>query len=251
MNDAGLNALQFTDTHIYADETDGFARVNTRSSFLATKEHALRYNGACDLVLVTGDLAAQSEAPAYSWLVDQFTAFDAPIFCLPGNHDTGAVMEPLVSAAGWSFGGSHTLGGWHIVLLDSSVQGEAHGRLSAAELHRLDAVLVRHRTLPTLISLHHHPVPMMSAWMDTMQLQNAAALWAVIDKHPQVRGVLWGHVHQNYDAFRNRVRLLATPSTCVQFAARSENFAIDTLGPGYRRLRLSSDGEIDTDVVRI
>jgi Icc protein len=251
MSHTGLTVLQFTDTHIYADEARLFARINTRSSFTSTMTKALAACPDCDVILVTGDLAADCEAPAYAWLAEQFAVFEAPVFYLPGNHDDADIMDPILGAAGWVRSGSHTLGGWHIVLLDSCVRGEAYGRLGHAEIERLDAALAQHRKLPALVSLHHHPVPIESRWMDTMRLHNADELWAVIDKHPQVRSVLWGHVHQNYDAYRHGVRLLATPSTCVQFAPRSVNFATDPLAPGFRRLILSADGQMMTDIVRV
>lgn len=251
MRDSGLKIVQFTDPHIYADETELLARLNTRASFLATRDKALAEAGDCDLILVTGDLAAAAEGPAYLWLVEQLAVFNVPIFCLPGNHDLGTVMEPIVSAAGWKFGGNHILGAWHLVLLDTCVPDAAHGQLSAAELSRLDKKLAQHPAVPSLVCLHHHPVPMVSAWMDTMQLTNSANFWSIVEKHPQVRGVLWGHVHQNFDAYQRGIRLLATPSTCVQFAARSTKFAIDPLAPGFRCLALFANGEIDTDIVRI
>lgn len=245
-----LRVLHFTDTHIYADAAHLFARIDTQLSFLATRDKALSMADNYDLILVTGDLAAEAEEAAYRWLAEQLSVFALPIYCLPGNHDVNTVMEPLVNVAGWFFGGNHTVGGWHIVLLDTCVQDAAHGCLNAVEIERLDKALAQHPKLPTLVTLHHHPVPMMSAWMDTMQLNNADEFWQVIAKYPQVQIVLWGHVHQNFDTYRNGVRLLATPSTCAQFAARSVNFAIDSLTPGFRYLRLLPNGGVDTAVVR-
>lgn len=72
-----------------------------------------------------------------------------------------------------------------------------------------------------------------------------------MDACPRVRGVLWGHIHQELDVERNGVRLLATPSTCIQFAPRSDDFALDHLLPGYRWLRLHADGRIETGVSRL
>ena len=251
MRNGGLKVVQFTDTHIFADPTQRLGRLNTQASFLATRDKAAAAIQDCDLILVTGDLAAAAETPAYYWLVEQLAVFDIPIYCLPGNHDIGAVMEPILSAAGWTYGGAHLIGGWHIVLLDTCVTDADYGHLDKAEIARLKLALARHSDIPSLICLHHHPVPMGSAWMDTMQLTNSADFWAVIEQHPQVCGVLWGHVHQNFDTYQGGVRLLASPSTCVQFAARSTNFAIDPLAPGFRCLRLFADGVIHTEIVRV
>ncbi len=77
-----------------------------------------------------------------------------------------------------------------------------------------------------------------------MALENPEAFFDVIDRHPQVRGILWGHIHQSFEAQRHGVQLIRTPSTCVQFKPRHGVFEADALGPGYRWLGLSPDGQI-------
>jgi 3',5'-cyclic-AMP phosphodiesterase len=94
-----------------------------------------------------------------------------------------------------------------------------------------------------------HPVEMRSRWLDTVGLANADALFGIVDRHPQVRGIAFGHVHQALDTVRNGVRILATPSTCSQFLPGSDDFAIDNQPPAYRKLLLHADGRIETDVV--
>ena len=90
-----------------------------------------------------------------------------------------------------------------------------------------------------------------SAWIDTMAIENAEALFDIIDRHPQVKGLLWGHVHQTFEATRRGVRLMASPSTCVQFAPRADGFTIDQEPPGFRLLALLPDGSIKSEVMRI
>ncbi|NDD74258.1 MAG: phosphodiesterase, partial [Gammaproteobacteria bacterium] len=121
---------------------------------------------------------------------------------------------------------------------------------------RLDAVLADAQsdtpgTTPqhALVVLHHHPVPMQSAWLDTIGLDNAAEFFAVLERRrARVRGVLWGHVHQEFDAERKGIRLLGTPSTCVQFAPQCDEFALDTRPPAFRTLTLHENGRIDSRV---
>ncbi|EQD62994.1 Ser/Thr protein phosphatase [mine drainage metagenome] len=135
------------------------------------------------------------------------------------------------------------------MLLDSVQAGQAGGVLSPASLAALDAALEQAGERHVLVCLHHHPVPMGSRWLDRVALANPEALFAVIDKHPRVRGLLWGHVHQSFDALRNGVRLLATPSTCAQFRPRTEQFEVDPLPAAYRTLELRADGSIATELV--
>ena len=87
--------------------------------------------------------------------------------------------------------------------------------------------------------------------MNAISLHNATAFWAVVDRFPQVRAVLWGHVHQTFEQQRKDVRLLATPSTCLQFEPGSADFKVSNQAPGYRWLRLLPDGDVQTGVSRL
>jgi 3',5'-cyclic-AMP phosphodiesterase len=71
---------------------------------------------------------------------------------------------------------------------------------------------------------------------------------AVIDRHPSVRAVLGGHVHQAFEGRHGDVRVLATPSTCAQFTPRTERCVMDLRPPGYRWLELWPDGTLRTEV---
>jgi Icc protein len=141
------------------------------------------------------------------------------------------------------------MGAWRIVLLDSCIPGAAGGRLGPQTLAALDSALSSADTRHTLVCLHHHPVAMGSRWLDQVGLENADEFLEVIDRHRNVRAIVWGHVHQSYDALRRHVRLLATPSTCAQFLPRSDDFAVDVRPPAYRTLELRPDGTLVTEVV--
>jgi Icc protein len=145
-------------------------------------------------------------------------------------------------------GGHVDVGAWRIVLVDSCVPGSAGGRISAAEFEALRRALdgcERH----VMVCVHHQPLRMASRWLDAVGIENATEFLELLDAHPQVRAICWGHVHQSLDTRRRGVRLLATPSTCVQFLPLSDQFALDRRPPAYRRLRLQADGSLDTEVV--
>lgn len=120
------------------------------------------------------------------------------------------------------------------------------GFLAESQLQLLAQSLSEAPDRHHLVCLHHHPVAIGCEWMAPIGLRNAEAFFAVVDRFPQVRAVLWGHVHQEFDQMRQGVRLLASPSTCIQFAPGSEDFKLDTLAPGYRWLRLHDDGQLET-----
>jgi Icc protein len=87
--------------------------------------------------------------------------------------------------------------------------------------------------------------------MDAIGLEDGEAFFAVLDRHPQVRGVLWGHSHQAFDGRRGKVRLMGSPSTSVQFLPCSQDLALDAVTPGLRWLELYPDGSLETGIARL
>jgi 3',5'-cyclic-AMP phosphodiesterase len=247
-----LKILQFTDTHLFANNDGRLMGVDTYSTCQQVMEVAKEQEESPDLVLLTGDLS-QDETPAsYERLAELVQNFKVPVYFLPGNHDQVDLMieafgkQPMFKAER-----AIELDSWQIVLLDSTVPNEVGGHLRADQLELLDRALSANPDKHALIALHHHPLPIGSAWIDQIPADNGQEFFKVVDRHPQVRMVLWGHVHQEYESERNGVLLRATPSTCVQFLPGSESFGLDKRMPGYRWIRLDGDGMITTGVERL
>jgi Icc protein len=245
-----LRIAQITDTHLYADGDGRLLGLNT--------EHCLRQvvdlvlaSGQPDMVVATGDLSHDSSADAYRRLRACFGRFTAPVYCLPGNHDESIQLRRSLDGDGFHTIRALQAGGWQQLFLDSTVAGSEGGHLDVGELEALDRQLAGQRERPALVWLHHQPVQVGSPWLDTMAVDNPDALFEVIDRHPQVRAVIWGHVHQCFEWDRSGVRLLATPSTCIQFLPGSRDFAIDEIAPGYRWFDLHADGSFETGVERL
>lgn len=241
-----LRFVQITDTHLF-DHADGrLYDLNTAESLAAVISSIRRSRAHIDAILVTGDLTHDGGTPALRRLAHQLGALNAPVHLLPGNHDDTRLFACALKRGGFHTRGSFTLRCWQTVLLDCAVPNAVHGHLRSAELARLDATLHADPGHHALVCLHQQPVPVGSAWLDRHMLDNADALFAILDRHPQVRGVIWGHVHQDFDALRNGVRLLASPSTCIQFRPQCAEFTLDDKPPGWRWLDLHPDGSIET-----
>jgi Icc protein len=56
-------------------------------------------------------------------------------------------------------------------------------------------------------------------------------------------------VHQDFQAEHAGIQIIATPSTCSQFAAGSDEFAIDDNPPAYRRIELHADGTHSNELI--
>ena len=245
-----LRLLQISDPHLFGPADATLRGVVTRRSLESVLRHARTQHGNAAAILVTGDLV-NDDPGGYAAVRELLGDLGKPVWCLPGNHDDPHIMRAELSQPPFSVGGHHDLGAWRIVMLDSCVPGQAHGRLSAMELLRLAAALESAGERHVLIGMHHHPVRLGSRWLDSVCLQNADDFFAITDRCATLRAVAWGHVHQQFESRRKGVRLLSVPSTCAQFLPHAEQFALDPSPPGYRRLTLRQDGSIDTEVLRV
>ena len=238
--------MQVTDPHLLGDADGTLREVVTLTSLRRVLRAAQTTIEQSDVLLVTGDIV-NDDAAGYQWLRTELGALQKPVLCIAGNHDPSQCASALNSSP-FQFGGHFDLGSWRIVMLNSACPGYAYGRLSTQELERLEQALNTNPQLHILIVMHHHPVPMGSAWLDAIALQNSAEFFGIVDRHPNVCGILWGHVHQTFDAQRRQIKLMGTPSTCFQFLPHSDNFKIDTLTPAYRSLELFADGHMQSKV---
>lgn len=244
--------IQISDTHL--GRTPGPIRAGYPDSDTQLERilDALPRNPAGDALLLSGDLAEAPEPATYARLAQLLRERREPMLALAGNHDDAQVLRAALESETCQVHGEVMLGPWKLIGLDSSTPGEAAGCLGTPECERLERSLSAHPNHPTIVALHHPPVAIGSAWMDRLGLLDPDALFAVLDRHPQVRACLFGHIHQDFRARRGTVDLLGCPSTCVQFVPGSEDFAVDAPeDAGYRILDLHPDGRFETQVVRV
>lgn len=252
-SDAGrpLRVVQFSDSHLFASTEGKLLGLNTDDSLNRVLDLIAKEQKAMDLLLATGDLSQDASPASYARLLDKLERFSrVPCYWLEGNHD---VTEPMRAA----LPDPHKLSpcvvklpGWDIIMLDSTIPHEVPGFLHDDDLEFLEAGLKAAKK-HVLVCLHHQPVPMGCKWLDTQIVGSADRFFDVIDRHPNVRAIIWGHVHQEFVGDRKGVKLMSVPSTCVQFKPKSEDFAVDDKAPGYRWLDLHADGRIDTGVSRV
>ena len=247
-----VRAVQLTDTHLCRQRGGTLLAMDTDHSLQAVIDRVLRERARIDLVLGTGDLADGGAREAYERLLGYFSQVSQEHYWLPGNHDDRPSMESVLDRPE-RLCRELRVGAWQILMLDSQVPGEVGGQLGPQELEGLEAALVEAEEagLFSLVCLHHQPVEIGSEWLDEQMVADAAAFFDVLQKFPGVKGVLWGHVHQEIDREYRDLRLMASPSTCVQFAPGSAGFRADDRAPGYRWLDLHPDGRIDTGVSRV
>jgi Icc protein len=242
--------VQISDLHLYAEASGTLDGMNCAAGLRAVLQAIRANEPALAGILCTGDLSQDESLASYHHLGQALDALRTPYYWLPGNHDSLSAMHAARGIAHPCFARAFSLPGWRVILLNSAVAGVSHGELCAAELAALDAELAQ-GSEALVICLHHHPVPTQAPWLQRHALRNPEALFARLDACPRVRLVLFGHIHHEFEHRRNGVLYLGAPATSVQFAPVSEDFALDTLGPGYRWLELCADGNFTSGVRRV
>jgi len=249
-----MQLLHITDSHLYSDPTTMLKGICPHDSFAAILADAYHRFPAVDAVILGGDMAQDEQAETYRMLACMLPAWRAPTMITPGNHAsldhlTGSLFPALKARTDYleNLQGKH----WQVIALNSHQAGHVPGLLSATELARLQQLLSTSATCHTLIALHHHALPIGSRWLDAIGLKNSEALWDIIHRHPQVRALLCGHIHQSFDAMHDGVRVLGSPSTSVQFTPGTDTFELAGISPGYRWLELLDNGNIQTGINRI
>lgn len=245
-----VQILQITDFHIRARPGDTLLGVDTEASFRDTLAAALADGSRTDIALLTGDLVQDPVPATYQRLREHLSALPCPAYCLPGNHDDPSLMTRLLTNERIHCAPQVLLDHWQIICLDSTVPRSPVGHLASDQLDLLSRLLDEQPGRHALIALHHHPAPSGSVWMDTMQIDNSKDFFSRLKGYSQVRGIVFGHIHQALDLDHQGVSILGAPSTCFQFKPLQTEFALDAIPPGYRRIELHPDGQIRSAIRR-
>ncbi len=204
-----------------------------------------------DTAIIKGDIADRGRPEQFAAAADAFAKFEMPHHAFLGNHDYYGLLDGI-EVDGYALLGQPPaprtldLSGWRLVLLETVEPGEHHGVFGDDRLRWLEQTLLesRERELPTLLLMHHQPVPpehMGSFPNDIgMRPEHSLRLFELLGRHPEVRGVLIGHTH------RNRVRRYPAAGR-IPFI---EVHCTKDYPGGFAHYRLFEDGSFRQEVRR-
>ncbi|MEZ5213242.1 metallophosphoesterase [Gordonia sp. PP30] len=222
---------QISDLHF-----DGTAEHRDRvAAVLDYLDHTGRNGTPVSALLLSGDLTDQGTAAEYAELAANLVS-DLPIVAVLGNHDDRAAytaqftgtpsIAPVNSAL--------RLNDLLVLGLDSSIPGRAEGELSDGTLAWARREIAAAGDVDVLLTWHHPPVTIGMPTMDTRRLRNAADAAALVTEHPNVVGVVTGHVHTPAaSVFAGRPLIVAPGvASTLNLPVEGAGWVNETQGPG-------------------
>ena len=197
-------------------------------------------------IILSGDISNAGYPDSY-YLVDRLLMpMEIPYYWLPGNHDDATIMSQMEQNLSVERSKCFELGGRRIVLLNSVIPDQVYGRLSPHELHFLRESLKE--DIPAIIFVHHHPINKVPKLKDYMLL-NANEMFGLLEEHPQVEAVFFGHTHVVYDAIHHGVKYYSAPPSV--FDHPEINKITRHSLPGFRVIEWEDNAPLETTVHHI
>jgi len=190
---------QITDIHIGFDP-DNPAEYN-RKRLDEVLDVLIEGPNRPDLLLATGDLTDRGDDDSYRRLANAFSRCPFPVWPSVGNHDLRDSFHARFP--GFDDGNGFVqytveLPDLRLVTVDTLEEGRHGGAFCDQRAAWLDAELAKDKTKPTYIVMHHPPVESGIEWMNTDPDEPWVGVFTdVIQRHPQVRGLICGHLHRS------------------------------------------------------
>ena len=244
----GFRLVQISDCHLPASAEKPYRGLRADTGLQQVLAAVAGWQA--DAVLITGDLSEDASQASYQRLAGHIAELKVPVFALPGNHDLPGRMQRYFPQGPYlPYPGSAVLqaGDWQLLMLDSARPGRIDGSIDARQLDQLQQGL--QPGVPALLALHHQPVAIGTPWIDKYPLEQPERLLEFVAAHPEIKAVLWGHVHQAFETAIGGTRFMSSPSTAANSLPGSERFTHDPRGPACRWFELFDDGRLESGIL--
>ncbi len=209
---------QITDVHIGFDQ--GNPDEINRQRLDRTLQELAKATLPPDLLLATGDLTDHGDIKSYEALRDAFAGLPFPVWPCMGNHDQRdnfRTIFPDIPVADGFIQYALDLGELRLLILDTLIEGRHGGGFCEIRAAWLAAQLAAEPERPTIIVMHHPPVPVGIGWMDPLPDEPWILRFRAATKgHDQIRAILCGHLHRPVVVPFDGRTLVVCPATAVQ-----------------------------------
>ena len=194
---------------------------------------------AIDFILHTGDVCADPGSEDVDCARELLRRFSQPLFLLPGNHDSAALLgERLHDGVNLRVLRDElvALQGVNLLSLDTCRDGDVHAPLlPEPQIETFAGNLRRSRGKPTIVALHHPLIETGVEWLDAaMRVQNGERVHQLLAEHARdIAGVFHGHIHQATSTIRDGIVYSGCPSTWSNLAGYP-GLSVDEADPDER-----------------
>ncbi len=186
-----------------------------------------------DVLLLTGDIADDGSPEVYERVAQIVSDLGVPVLATAGNHD-----DPAAVAAVFGASDELSIGGWRVLLVDTTIPATEHGRVETTDVMRR---LGPDKDVPTLLALHHPPIA--TSTHPWMRLDGGAELAAALTSRGDVRVVVSGHLHEAFNVVLGGVSYIGCSSSFYSIKHRNKQFILDNGHVGALVLTLARDGD--------
>lgn len=187
--------------HISDLHLDGSARATERAERVRDRLWSLPR--PVDALLVTGDIADHGAEAEYEEAARLLGLRDGgapfPVLTCPGNHDSRAPYRKALlgrPADETPVNSVHVFDDAAVLMCDSSIPGEDDGALTDETYAWIEESLDElGGDVPALLAFHHPPVALHHPLPDSFQLGDPGRLAALLERRPEIAGIITGHAH--------------------------------------------------------
>ena len=196
--------IHLTDLHIANPAVaEPHLYTDTSATLRTVLDHIETIDPRPDFIVVSGDIANNGDPAAYQELKRVWGDCTIPVFYALGNHDDRAAFYDVMLGRTENTDAPYcydlVVAGIHLIVLDTSVPGLAHGDIEPEQFDWLAATLGRNADLPKLIILHHGPAigfEQAGQGFETLSPEDSQRLARLLAGR-NVLGLLSGHIHQD------------------------------------------------------
>lgn len=228
-----MRVLQITDTHLFKNNHDEMFGVKPNRQLKKLINHLLSLNLLVDMIFLTGDVSQDMSPESYQYAVAQLSRFKKVTFWIPGNHDNVETMSTEFNKS--DFLQSAVVlekPDWVFIFLNTKYKDLDSGYFHKKDEHLIaETMNVMRKDKNACIVMHHHPIKTNTPLIDHYILENLDEFWKTINRYPNIKNIICGHVHGDYTLKQGDVTIHAAMASCLQWARGTEKIVIDkTIG---------------------
>ena len=214
-----MRLVQLSDLHVVPQNRQPIHGVDTLVRLRASINIINTLDPLPNFVVVTGDQTHDEADDSYQAVKDALSKLRFPCHLALGNHDCrSGFRRIMLEEAGTSdaqYYYSFDSKGYKIVVLDTLEEGKVSGKLDDYQLDWLEQEFSLN--LPTIVCMHHPPIPVGVPWMDALILNESDRFLRICRSHDLLKLILCGHVHHEFRLELGHATVLTAPSVGPQF----------------------------------